>query len=273
MNLGSKKPEPKYDYTGYDLQYNTYKFSKLRYLITGTGRCGTVYVAKLLSSVGYPCTHEAIFKHDGIEAAHSRLNGTKPTDLSEISKLASVVDESKNISWFGSSNKIVEVVAEASYMAAPFIQDECLKDTTIIHIVRKPIDVVNSFIAGFKYFEDWCLTEPDYAEYHNFIYSYVPEVKKPMSAVCRAAMYYIEWNKMIEKLSEGKNYILHRIEDSPEKLLRKLGIYSNDYYKNTQANHKEGLKQQITYDNISIPFIKQELLNMESKYYKKLKAL
>jgi hypothetical protein len=277
MNLGSK-PEPKYDYTGYDLKYINYKFNDLKYLITGTGRCGTVYMAKLLSSVGYPCTHEAVFKHDGIEAAHLRLNGSLHTDLSEISKLASVVDESNNISWFGHRRQsvaetTVNIVAEASYMAAPFIKDESLKNATIIHVVRKPIDVINSFVAGFKYFENWCLTEPDYAEYHNFIYSYVPSLKEPMTALCRAARYYIEWNKMIERLSEGKNYILHRVENSPEKLLKRLNVSTKDYYKNTQANHKEGLKQQFTYNDISIPAIRQELLDMESKYYKSLKVL
>jgi hypothetical protein len=31
----------------------------MRYLVVGTGRCGTVYMAKLLSSVGVPCGHEA----------------------------------------------------------------------------------------------------------------------------------------------------------------------------------------------------------------------
>ena len=38
---------------------------KLKYLVTGTGRSGTVYMARLLTSLGIPCSHEMIFDYRG----------------------------------------------------------------------------------------------------------------------------------------------------------------------------------------------------------------
>ena len=35
---------------------------KLDFLVTGTGRCGTVYMAELLTSLGIPCGHESLFQ-------------------------------------------------------------------------------------------------------------------------------------------------------------------------------------------------------------------
>src|SRR5688572_3038641 len=37
-----------------------------RFVIVGTGRCGTTYTAELLTQSGVPCGHESIFSYTGM---------------------------------------------------------------------------------------------------------------------------------------------------------------------------------------------------------------
>jgi hypothetical protein len=39
---------------------------KLDYLVAGTGRCGTVYMARLLTSLGINCLHEGVFGNEHV---------------------------------------------------------------------------------------------------------------------------------------------------------------------------------------------------------------
>jgi hypothetical protein len=256
------------EYTGRELLKEC-KLKELKYLAVGTGRCGTVYFAKLLSSVGLPCTHEAIFNHDGLEAALDRIAGTKPIEVSLISKLASISDESHGVSWFRGRER-EEIVAESSYMASPYLDHPSLDNVTVIHLVRHPMRVINSFVAGFQYFNDWCLTAKDYEEYHKFIYQFVPElVERPMEPVTRCALYWIRWNQMIERKAKGKRYFLFRVEQMPDKLFKFLNLDSpTSYYKNRKSNEKVGVGETYThFDQIPDGPVKKELLTMYNRYY------
>ena len=55
----------------------------LKYIIASTGRSGTVYMARLLTSVGVPCGHESIFTWQGIEKAKKILDG-QYIELNEV---------------------------------------------------------------------------------------------------------------------------------------------------------------------------------------------
>lgn len=37
----------------------------MKLLVTGTGRCGTGFMAKVLSEAGFPCTHEGVYRFHG----------------------------------------------------------------------------------------------------------------------------------------------------------------------------------------------------------------
>lgn len=254
-------------YTGTEL-LEAAKLSKLKYLVVGTGRSGTVYMAKLLSSIGISCTHEAIFKNDGLEAAKQRLSGEKPLEISPISKYASVVEESEGRYWFKKGG-LQKIEAESSYMAAPFIQDESLKDVTIIHAVRHPMKVINSFVNGLLYFQDWCLRKPEYEEYHKFIMKYVPNLYDPPTPLLRAALYWVEWNEMIERLCKGKNHFLFRVEHKPDKLIRYLGKNpKTGYYSNKKANEKLGLEEKYTsFYQIPDETIRRRVVALFNRYY------
>ena len=175
---------------------------QLRYLITGTGRCGTVYMAKAFTASGIRCTHEGFFDERGLDHALSCLRGDILPGLSFCS-----TNKSVNGEWI-EIEKYLEhpfyAVAEASYMAAPFLKNDALAETKIIHLVRHPNKVVKSFVSHLGFFKD---KEPS-NKYEKFIWQYVPELQSPMSMFDRAALYYILWNEMIEV----NNVVFHKIE-------------------------------------------------------------
>ena len=76
-------------------------------LVTGTGRCGTGYVSKLLTASGIPCGHEEVYTPLGIQ--------NRP-----------------------------ELVADASWCAVPFLKDF---QGRIVHLVRHPLAVIRSFLG------------------------------------------------------------------------------------------------------------------------------
>ncbi len=194
------------------------RVGQLRYIVVGTGRCGTVFIAKLLSSIGIPCTHEAIFLYDGMDAALRRLNNQEPLEISEVAKLASQYDEDKGIGWFKSPNDAANIMAESSYMAAPFLDHPCFENVGIIHVVREPMKVINSFVEGFGYFSE----EPalEHRKYHEFIYNFLPELRdKSLTPIDRAALYWCNWNQMIERLAKGRKYVCIQVEETPPKKL------------------------------------------------------
>ena len=183
----------------------------LKYLLTGTGRCGTVYYAQLLNRVGISCGHESIFTKKGIGEAVARLKSHSPIAQSEISlkhcELPSKID------------------ADSSYMSAPYLDHDILKKTKIIHLVRHPYKVINSFVK-MDYFavpnpEDYSHQSMGGNSWQVFIYNHLPELREAMGQYERAALYWTRWNKMI--LSFNNSY-LHRVELGIAPLLRELNI-------------------------------------------------
>ena len=88
---------------------------KIKYLIAGTPRSGTGYVAKLMTSAGVPIGHEMFFGMPG--------HGYYP----------------------------VGAQGDSSWMSVPFLQNF---DAKIIHIVRNPLDNLASLIARDTFDDD-----------------------------------------------------------------------------------------------------------------------
>jgi hypothetical protein len=222
----------------------------LKYVITGCGRSGTVYMAKLLCSVGISCGHESIFTNKGLTEARLRLDGSATN--SDVSG--------------GGIQENIE--ADSSYMAAPFLQEDILGETNVIHVVRNPIKVINSFVESFHYF--WSNefynppgSDPEF-KYQKFIYSHVPELYMSMDRWTRACLYYVRWNQMIEKLSIGKNHVLHRLENDVSDVFKFINVEPKEYYKEV-ANKSE---YEITCNIKDIPKseIKDEFVEMSHRY-------
>ena len=84
------------------------------FVVVGTGRCGTQYASHLLSVSGLACGHEEVFTPFGVQ----RRAG---------------------------------LVGDASWHAVPFVVGLGIP---AIHLVRRPLDVVNSFLA-IGFFRPW----------------------------------------------------------------------------------------------------------------------
>ncbi len=179
----------------------------LRYLVTGTGRNGTVNLAMTLTSVGVPCAHERFFNGNSLEEALTLLQCEAGRN-SYCSREAGLDSDGKR------------VVVCSSYMAAPFLDHPVFADTTIIHAVRHPVKVILSFLNDIQFFQQAHSDRP----HESFIYAHLGELRHIPDPVDRAAYYYIAWNRLIEEKTRGRATILHRIEDGPAGLLRKLGL-------------------------------------------------
>jgi hypothetical protein len=238
---------------------------KIKYLVVGTGRCGTVYMARLLTSLGVTCGHECCFDWRGFDYAEAKLDGLIPMQTSDCSKnkfqdgshfpIGKWLDESK-------------IVAESSYMASPFLQHKLFNETKIIHVVRNPIRVINSFIKYLEYFANrhpalWYPAK----KYESFIYYHCPDLYWDMSQEERAALYVLRWNKMIQKLSEGKERIFHRVEDDPQSVIDFVDMKRPEsFFCDRKINSFEKTKDQFTLDKLPPGNIKDELIEMGREY-------
>ena len=183
---------------------------KLEYLVTGTGRCGTVFMARLLTSVGVLCGHESVFNWSGLHHALMRLRGEEPLDLSHASKVH--FQDGQNVKAEIWLPNVQDIIAEASYMAAPFLCRDFLEYTKVIHVVRNPCRVVNSFVNYIQYF----VSDHPSTSYEQLIYRTLPMLKTKMPAYDRAALYWIEWNKLIEA---RKANLFFRVEEDPKAVI------------------------------------------------------
>jgi len=231
---------------------------KLKYLVTGTGRCGTVYMARFLTHLGIHCGHEAIFDYKGIEEAKKRLSGDVEIETSKCS-LYNHVKEEETTGWFDPK----KIVAESSYMAAPFLKDDIFKDILIIHLIRNPLKTLSSWVLDIEFFSN--CTSDHLGDYENFIANNVPTIFEEKTKIEKACRYLIEWNKLIEVNSLNK--ITIKIENYPyNNLLKKLDIKHSDFFLNKNMNSWKTRKKDINLKDIPEGQTKLEFIDMIKKY-------
>lgn len=234
---------------------------KLDFLVTGTGRCGTVYMARLLTSLGIMCGHEAIFDYEGIDKAKAIINGEFEPQTSYCS-ITNLLNGKEIDKWYDPS----KTRAESSYMAAPFLQHELLKDTKIIHVVRDPLKVLSSHIFDVRFF-DKNLDDPIQKHYQNFVFSILPELNSIDNEIERGCYYYTQWNKLIEENHQGQ-YLLHRVEDGlTDKLISFLEVDDcTKAIQDKQINSWNKGRKNLTLNDIHFCNKKDELIKMGTKY-------
>lgn len=154
---------------------------KIDFIITGTGRCGTVYMAKVLTQMGIPCGHESIFDYAGIDKATSILDDKSLTQTSDVSQRS------------GHYVDVETIRAESSYLAAPFLEHKLIENIPVIHVTRHPLKVISSFINEANYFKK----DKRLNEYEQFIYTHLPELKQYPTQLLKTMYYYIRWNQLI----------------------------------------------------------------------------
>jgi hypothetical protein len=134
------------------------------------------------------------------------------------------------------------------------------------------LDVINSFLYGLGYFKNFDTYKPEdeSLKYHRFIYNHIPVILNFDNPIDRAAVFYIEWNKMIERNSKNRRYIRFKISKDLKSIFKFLNIdYTEKYYNNNKANHIGGLKNKIfKFDQIPSVYVRRELELIFERYFK-----
>ena len=231
--------------------------NKLQFLVTGTGRCGTVYMARLLTSLGIPCGHESIFSFSGWRIASQILKGKGRPQLSYVST-HNVLTNRRLPKWVD----VEDIVAEASYMVAPFLNHDLLRDIPLVHIVRHPQKVISSFVKDFRYFikrgSGW----------QDFIYTHVPELDDWDTQIERACCFYVRWNEIIEKTYSARRHLFHQVEEMPSaEFLDFIGVQTRvDIFDNTLVNSKRRQRTDLDIDSIPEGKVKDQFVAMILRY-------
>lgn len=231
--------------------------TKLKFIVTGTGRCGTLYLSKLLSFCNTFCGHETIFDYSSWNTILQRLFNDKKLILSKIAK-----------DTYGDYLENKNIEADSSYMAMPYIHLNIFDSCNFIHVIRHPENVINSFCHYLNYFYDesfFSLKEYD-KKYLNFIYKNVPDIKKYKNPYDRAAYFYLYWNNQIEEKLKNKNKILIKIEEiKNNKLLEDfVGIKVPDDFEKISTNKIECKRFKLK--NIKNIKIRNDIFNFCEKH-------
>lgn len=230
----------------------------LKYLVVGTGRCGSVFMARLLTSLNIPCSHEAIFNYQGLNYAKEVLNGNYPLKNSHCSTY-DILNLKKIDKWLHSN-----VIAESSYMAAPFLKDDILKNTKIIHIVRNPLKVISSHVKDINFFEP----HKKHNLWLDYVLSEVPELNSIENTIEKACYFYTHWNNMIEANIVNHINIRHNTENccTPE-LLDFLEVKNPiNEFKNNQINSWKKRTEDLTLNDIPDGSIRNDFIAIGEKY-------
>lgn len=214
-------------------------------IVTGTGRCGTLYMARFLTSIGMPCGHESMFyvtKENPLNVWDRFQNNKRM--LSFVSNYD--ILQSKKIEHWVDINHIV---ADSSYIAAPFLNREELQDTQVIHLIRNPMDVINSYILDAKYFEQ----QYPQNEWESFIYHTLPRMYDLETPLERTSYFYVVWSQIIEEIPHRH---IHRIESGiNHELFDFLGVPpTTEYYNNIKTNSWKKRTTNYTIEDIPEEF-------------------
>lgn len=183
----------------------------LSYIVSGTGRCGTVFMAKYLSHLDIPCGHESIFDYSELSVALKRLSSSKERTISHCStnKIEDGIWK-KAVNWVDPK----KIIAESSYMATPYLA--YLPNVPLIHVYRNGLKVISSFIGDLDYFKypNWesnnTIGNSIYWQKH--IYNALPELSEIKTQIERACYFYIKWNELLKKEKNNRPYLLLNIE-------------------------------------------------------------
>jgi hypothetical protein len=195
-----------------------------KFIITGCGRSGTTYIAKLLTDLGCPCSHEEYF----------------PTQLPKLIYLPGF-----NRLMYTPFYRVVKLrwpnqhLGEAAWQAAGFL-DLLPADTVVLHQVRHPLDFIRSRQKkGVVYgrLRSMFTSVEYYPTKHDFVKL---SLEKQVDYLAR---FWIEWNQLVEKKVGFHPYLRYRVEELDLNLLNQILDFIG-----FQCDPE---KLQATYENIS----------------------
>lgn len=194
--------------------------NNLKYLIVGAPRSGTKFMSQAFNSIGISCGHERIFG---------------PSKIAKQTQLTLKLVEERLL-------RFSNLEAEASWYAVPFLScrfNLINQKNIIIHVVRHPIDVIESLLA-IKLFSR---SSDDFSM--NYALKRTPSIHKNDSEIVKCCKFYLHWNNKIHE-SNLVNY-RHRVEDSVSLLFDLLGIEFDhkQVFNDTKANTRNQFNRKI----------------------------
>ena len=161
-----------------------------RFVITGTGRCGTAYLAALFRQVQVPCGHEMIYTPQGPQP------------------------------WYTHQG-------DSSWMAAPYLSEfrEVHPGGTVIHLLRNPLAVANSLL-GIHFFDP----AVDHGAYREYALRHLRLPLEDLDEVERVATFIVVWNNRIAGQADLTVKLEDLTPDRLRDLLAHLGIEVSPFY-------------------------------------------
>ena len=188
----------------------------LRLIVTGTGRSGTGFAARYLTSIGIPCGHESLFTPLGYGQLLYHLRQGKPG-----------------------------LVADSAWEAAPYLRLKELELVPVVQVVRHPRRVMESLVRVPP------STTPVYDE---FCRVHFPALYGWANEVDRAAQRVVSITERIETLRPGR--YVWRIEDGTDGLVQHLAALGFEVdtgapFDNNRHNHKAGEPVEVALSDIA----------------------
>jgi len=153
----------------------------LKFLIVGSGRCGTAMFKHMLDNAGYPCGHEAIFCSD--------------------------IEKKNQINYL--NNRTLR--AESSWAAGAFLESDWLDEKIkIVHLIRNPLSVIKSFWE-IDFFSKQRAQKP----LNKLVYARSTISEESQDRLISSIDHYFQWNQMIHRSLNkiGNPSIKVRLED------------------------------------------------------------
>jgi hypothetical protein len=156
-------------------------------LVTGWGRGGTQYTARLLAACGLRVSHEDVYRDDLDPAAPDR----------------SLIWSRWEGDWVGLKSPSPRD-AEVSWLAAPFLKD-LPAGTAVWHQIRNPLKVVRCWRHN--------LTLSTHAGVAQFAHKAVPACGEGDN-LARAVQYVLGWHRLIEDGCRGLDWrVRYKVEE------------------------------------------------------------
>jgi hypothetical protein len=233
----------------------------LKVIVTGVGRSGTTFLAKLLTSMNLPCGHESIFDYSDEKIIKERL-------LDPKKRVLSIVSKRNGKGWIDVS----KTQAESSYLAVPYLDWPELDNTKIIHVFRNPVKVARSFIKDFNYFSS---KEPNKKNpfnklgFEEKIWKFLPELSEIETQEERFCYFYYHWNKLVIEKSKNKKVLRIKIENQiNDEIIKFLNLKCN---KNKLFKHKK--ENTFNFNNNQFDLSEIPKGNIKSDFIKIIKKL
>lgn len=227
----------------------------LKFIVTGTGRSGTVYMARILTDLGIPCGHESIFNQEKEKNVIQRFRGFMSPTISKCSD---------NWGWLDLS----DLHADSSYMAVPYLNHEDVNKISIIHTIRNPFAVISSFVMDLGYFQNKVNNEFNKEKWEEWIFCHNPELNLTAVPIERACLHYVVWNERVEVCEKNRPYLRHQVEKPFEQdFFDFLGIPKKEIeFKNKKINSKKKRQRDFQAEDIPNGPIKDKFLEIVERY-------